>query len=797
MKSYFRFLKRNPYYTVINVLGLSVALMFVITIGDFTLRQFRVDRNNPNADKIFLLGDLSSFMSWPNEARQAGETVPEIENICSVVSTSGVIRSDSHEKNVSFDPSILLADSTFFQMFGYTFLEGDPDYALSSPDKCVITESTAKELFQDEDPLGQPLRLIGSRFDAFSENEGSADPYDSTAVYVVSGVIKDLNKTVIPNNTCVIANMQRYPLILGYRVTGRSYISSKNGCFKTFYQISKGADIKDISNTLNAYLKEHVSALSFLGKDSQTTTLTPLRKVIFAPQNLHNDLEHGDYKLTVILLFAIIAILVFAVTNYVNLTAANTGLRSKEMATRRLLGSSSRSVSLKLILESILMVLVAFLIGLVLSFLLQDKFAELFRGKIHIQDDFTLPIVLVYIAFVLLTGILSGLIPGLQISSIKPIDVVKGSFRYKSKNVFSSVFIMIQNLITVVLLSLSLVVTLHVNGLVNAPLGVNSKDIVIVAPLFTDKDAAIKEVLEHTNTVERIGTASDCCPLGYLTTMTMDYDQEGNVHVYYLASMDKEAFDIYGFDVLRDDIVSGDKVYFSEELMRSLNLDQNAQSVEWKSSMSPISGVVGDIHNYGSVLNDVLPIKITVTDKSQLDSPYYIVKTDGSRDAFKVIDEAIKEAFPDEAEDMLVIDMEKHVYNNFEKQRNTLHIIYMFTGIAVILSILGFIGLSLFFIRQRRNEIATRRVFGGSVNDVIALMLTKFCWPLAVSCILAVPVAYLAAERWLQDFSWRISLRPWIFIAACLAPILIAVLSILWQTINAVRRNPVESIKSE
>lgn len=795
MKSYFRFLKRNPYYTIINVLGLSVALMFVITIGDFTYRQFSVDRNNLNADKIYLLGDLGSFMSWPDEARRAGETVPEIENSCAVVSTSGVIRSDNHEKNASDEPSILLVDSTFFQMFNYTFLEGSPEYALSSPDNCIITESTANELFPDEDPLGQTLRLVGNR--TVSVNDGSADPYDSTAVYVISAVIKDLDRTVISNDTRVIANMQRHPQILGYRMSGRTFISTENGCFKTFYQISKDADIENVSNTLNGYLKEHVQALSFLGKDSQTTTLTPLRKVLFAPQNKHRDLEHGDYKLTIILLFSIIAILLFAVTNYVNLTAANTGMRSKEMATRRLLGSSGESVSMKLILESMLMVLVAFLIGLLLSFLLQDKFAELFRGKIHIQDDFTLPIVLVCLAFVVLTGILSGLIPGLQISSIKPIDVVKGSFRYKSKNVFSRVFIMIQNLITVVLLSLSLVVTLHVNGMVNAPLGVNSKDIVVVAPLFTGKAAAVREVLEHTNCVERIGTASGSCPLGYLTTMTMDYDLEGNVHTYYLTSMDKEAFDIYGFNVIRDDSVSGDKAYFSEELMRSLNLDQNAQEVQWKRFTSSITGVVGDIHNYGSVLNDVLPIKILVMDQSQLDSPYYIVKTDGSKGAFKVIDEAIKEAFPDEAGDMLVIDMEEHVYNNFEKQRNTLHIIYMFTGIAIILSILGFIGLSLFFIRQRRNEIATRRVFGGSVKDVIVLMLTKFCWPLAISCILAVPVAYLAAERWLQDFSWRISLRPWIFIVACSASILIAVLSILWQTVSAVRRNPVESIKSE
>ncbi|MGM9748811.1 MAG: ABC transporter permease, partial [Candidatus Cryptobacteroides sp.] len=126
-----------------------------------------------------------------------------------------------------------------------------------------------------------------------------------------------------------------------------------------------------------------------------------------------------------------------------------------------------------------------------------------------------------------------------------------------------------------------------------------------------------------------------------------------------------------------------------------------------------------------------------------------------------------------------------------------LHIVLMFTGIALLISIFGFIGLSLFFIRQRRNEIAVRRIMGGSVREVILLMLTKFCAPLLVSCLVAVPVAYYISDRWLQDFSYHIPLSAWIFILACVVSLVLAVLSILWQTIHAVRRNPAEGIKTE
>lgn len=791
MKSYFRFLRRNPYYTIINILGLSVALMFVITIGDYTWRQLGVDSYHENADQIYLVGSIDQFISWPEEARQAGETIPEIESSCAVISTAGTISTEGRSINAVEEPSILLADTNFFTMFNYPFIEGNPEDALSSPDKCVVTQSLANELFPDCDPVGQPLRLIGER--AVYVNDGSPDPYDSTAVYTVSAVIKDLDRTVLPNNTQVVANMQRHPQILGYRLSGMNLASSEYGSCKTFYQIRKDADIDNIADALNSYFKEHIylyDVMAGLGK----TTLTPLRKVMYAPQNVSGGLEKGDKRLLIILLCAISAILIFAVTNYINLTVANNGMRAKEMATRCLLGSSRRAVTIKFIIEGILMVLVAFLIGLVLSFLLQDKLSTLFRGKILIQNDINALTVTICVAFVLSAGLLSGLIPGLLISSVTPIDVVKGRFRYKSKMVFSRVFTMVQNLVTVVMLALALVMTLQVRGLVNAPLGVNSKDLVLVANA-PGTESVIKERLGRLPCVEKIGTEYGTCPLGYMTSMNFNYDRDGNSHIYYFAYMDQVAFDIYGFEVLRG---NGSETYYTRQFLRELNLDLDAEEIEWKESTETITRVIGDIHNYGSVLNDVIPLVITVKDPTELRYPHFIVKTDGSRGAVARINEALSDVLSDKLDDdSPVVDLEKHVYDNFEEQRNTLHIIYMFTGLALLLSIFGFIGLSLFFIRQRRNEIATRRIMGGSVRDVIILILIKFCAPLLISCALAVPIAYIVSARWLQSFSWRIPLSPWIFVAACLASLLIAVLSILWQTVSAVRRNPSEAIKSE
>ena len=426
-----------------------------------------MDHSQPNKDRIVLLGRSSGYMSWPEESWKIGRMYPEIENTCCVVSQGGTIRTDEESFKDEEGNPVLLVDSTFFSMFSYDFVEGDPGNALSSPDKCVITESLADVLFPDVDPMGEALRIIGQR----SVTISGRDPYDSTRVYTVSGVVRDFDKTVFPNDTKIIASIDRHPQILGYNMTSDVFVSTGHGCFKTFYLLAKGASLDSKREEIWSMLKADIPMLELDFAESGTLSarITPLRKLMFDPQNDGMGLEKGNKVLLVILLSAVIAILLFAVTNYINLTVANTGMRAREMATRRLLGGSSREIIGKLVGESTLMVLISFLLGLGLAFLFQDEMASMFRGRIMLENDFTPGTVSVCIGFVVLTGLLAGIIPGLQISAFKPIDVVKGSFRFKSKMVFSRVFIMIQNLITVVMLTLSLVVALQINGLVKAP----------------------------------------------------------------------------------------------------------------------------------------------------------------------------------------------------------------------------------------------------------------------------------------------------------------------------------------
>lgn len=790
-------MRRNPYYTVINVLGLSVALMFVILIGDYTWRQFSVDSSQPNKDRIVLMGRSGDYMSWPEESWKIGRMYPEIENTCCVVSQAGTIRSDNESfRDVDGNP-MLLVDSTFFDMFSYDFVEGDPEIALSSPDKCVITESLADAIFPGRDPMGEPLRIIGQR--SVFVNNGTQDPFDSTLVYTVSGVVKDFDKTVFPNDTKIIASINRHPQILGYEMTPQCFVSTSHGCFKTFYQLHKGAELDSKAGEIWSTLVKDIPMMEFdVDVDKTTATFTPLRKLMFDEANEGSGMEKGNKGLLVILLSAVIAILLFAVTNYINLTVANTGMRAKEMATRRLLGSSTNEIISKLVGESILVVLTAFLIGLGFSFLFQDDMASMFRGRIMLENDFTLGTVSVCLCFIVVTGLLAGIIPGLQISAFKPIDVVKGTFRYKSKMLFSRVFIMIQNVITVVMLTLSLVVALQINGLVNAPLGINTKDVLFISPDEPGDSEAILSTLQGLPCVQKIGfSRGSCLSLG-MSSMSLRKDRAGAIHLIYQASLDKEALDIYGVEILDDYGTSDGAVYINEKMKEALGLSDSDREIKWQDrDVEQVAGVFKNFHK-GNILADIREFAIYLKEPETMKNPDFVVKTDGSDEAVRIIKAAIAEVITDRKDiDWVVQNLEEEVASQFEEERNVLHIVLMFTGIALLISIFGFIGMSLFFIRQRRSEIAVRRIMGGSVREVILLMLVKFCAPLLVSCLVAVPVAYYVSLRWLQDFSYRISLGAWIFILTCAISLLIAVLSILWQTIHAVRRNPAEGIKTE
>lgn len=796
MKYFFRFLKNNPLYAVINVVGLALSLMFVILIGDYTYRQFSIDKWHRNHERIYVLGteNGNSLLSWPDCAHSLKDRYPEVEDVCCVYMHNGKIK---HEDKVYEESqgdnagNIMLADSNFFRFFDFKMIDGDRETALDSPEKCVVTESLAKALFPDGNALGQPLQIEGTRYVFVSDDNG--DPYDSSLVYTVSGVIKDLDKTVFLNETAVIANFERAPQVLGYRLRNDLMASGPLGSTLSFLMLRPGASLEDKIEDLTSYCIESIPVFNFYGNTK--AAIIPLDDLMFAPQNTGAGLQTGDKSLLGILLAVVLAILMFAVTNYINLTVANTGFRAKEMATRRLLGSDGLGISLELIGESTLMVFISFIIGGALALLLEDKMAVLFKGKIDILKDINFSTVSVSLLFIVLTGIISGIMPTISLSKYKPIDVVKGSFRYHSKMVLSRIFIILQNVITMTMMAATLTILLQMSHLVKAPLGYNTENIFRVS---SDNPEVMRNALKSQPFVQEIGSFSGTSLDGNYRSMSTRKDKDNNNLLVYLTTWDKEFIDIMGINLVKDNHLSGDVKYINEELAGKLSLGDGESEVTWgDGKVMQVAGIFSNFH-MTNILDPYQPFLISVKDTDEIEDPNFMVKTDGSPDARKKLCDLIKEVDgTTEDLDWKLQSVDDNIKASLNEEKNTMRIVSIFTGIAVLISILGFIGMSLFFIRQRKKEIGVRRIMGSTTNEVLSLLLTKFCAPLLVSFIFAVPLSWFIMDKWLESFSYRIGLSPWIFIASGAVSLLIAVVSIFFQTLHAAHSNPADAIRAE
>ena len=790
MKSYFKFLSRNKAYTFINIAGLVVSLMFIILMGDYTWRQYSIDSWHENADRIYLMGSNEDFFMWPQVAGDVKEMCPEVEKTCCVMSQNGRIKYGQREVTTeeNDDCNIMLVDSTFFQFFSFPLVQGNPQTVLDAPDKCVVTESLARQLFGNKNPIGETLQIVGDR----NVHLGNDDPYDSTLVYTVSGVVRDFDRTVLPNETQLIVSIERFGQVMGYNLTNNAFGYGPTGTCKDFLMLKPGTTLDGKKKAIDDYLSKNYMLWNRL--EEHELALVPLTDIMFAPQNEGYGMQKGDRTRLRILLAAVFAILFFAVSNYINLTVANTSFRAKEMATRRLFGSSQHEISLKLIAESTLMMTVAFLIGFVLALCFQDDAAELFKGKIALLNDISIGTVSVCLAFILLVGIISGIMPSWHISRFQPIDIVKGNFRYHSKMMMGRLFIIIQNIVTVTMLTSALVIWLQLNHLIHASLGFNTEHLYFVMSP-EEKSQTVRNQLERLPFVETIGEVRGSMFSAYTSKMRAIKNGEKLLNLC-LTDLDSTAFNLYGLEILKDYGPTSGGYYLNEEAIRCLKYTSSEREMDWgEGKKVPVSGILKDFHRI-NVLEGVEPFAIRV--QEHLDNPNFLVKTNGDKQAKAAFIDIISALdVPEAYQSLYVSSLEENIAESFEDQQNTLKIITLFTIIAVIISVMGYVGMSLFFIRQRQKEIGIRKIMGSTSGEVMLLMLRIFCSPLLVSFVIAIPISWYIMRDWLSNFSYRIELSAWIFAATCTIALLVAVLSVCLQIIKAVRTNPVESIKTE
>ena len=582
---------------------------------------------------------------------------------------------------------------------------------------------------------------------------------------------------------------------------------SNSGAVTTFILARPGADLTAKIPDMLDYFKEIYWI--YKGNVYQHVTLTPLRDVYFLSQNNDGGFNYGSWPFVMILFGVGAVILLFAVMNYINLTVAQTGFRAKEMAARRLLGASRGEIILKLILESTFLCVVAFVIALFLAVAVEPGASRLLGSKIGVWQDMTPAVVACYAAFIVVLGVVAGFIPAMMVSRYKPVDIVRGSFRHRTKMFYSKVLITIQNVITIVLIATSLTIGLQIRHLISAPMGYNTADILDVSTeIFTGKPqiAQFREELLREPCVEAVALGCGT-PHDRGNNNTMQYGPDRMIG-FQIFIGDSTYFRILGLERLRDNHLAtredgNNALFVNQYALQALGIAEDATNFKVGENYTynyDIAGVYRDFQ-LGSALDELQPVLLKYYDSPEefLKKAYpwnILVKIHGDKTAAYNTVKSVFERISDGAVFTGAEYIEQEIEADYAQQRRILHIVGIFTLVAILISALGLVAMSTYYIQQKEQEVAVRKVFGSTRGEVLTRLVGNFMRLVGAAFVIAVPVAWYLLERWLQDYSVRISLSPLIFLASGAFAAAVAFVAVFWQSSRAADSNPVDSIKN-
>lgn len=768
IKSFLKFLSRNKAYTAIDIFGLSVSLMFVILIAVYTVQELSTDRFHTDGERIYVLSNEHGPVSALPIGYKLQERYPEIEKACPVI-TGGVGRSIVTYQDKKLTGQLCAVDSCFFNFFSFKLLSGDKDRVLENKNSTVISRTFANKLFGTADPVGQNI-LIG----------------DSIS-YMITGVMEDIRNSTIPYADLLIRVEQ------AHEYNGSiSMDNVRNGSSTViFLKMKPGADLRPkIDDILSLFKKDFWMYQRDMLKKVE---LIPLQELYFNGSGGYGYVRFGDKRFVIMLLSVGILILIFAICNYINLTVAQAGQRAKEMATRRLLGSSRRELFTRLMEESTLLTLISFAIGLLLAKAAVPFVNDLLQTRIELADTFTPLWIGAAVVLILLIGALSGLLPAAMISSVKPIDIVRGTFRRQTKMVFSKVFITFQNGITIAMIAAALVMILQSDHLIHAPLGYNTKGILEINSEF-DNESDYRTTIDNLKSqsfVKRIGLSRGM-PLSGSNNMSSLY--EGKYLGFQQFIMDSTTFNMLGYKIIQDNKLAQDGWYISEKGMMEMELPLDAPSFLWDKEATPIAGVVRTFQ-LGNITSGTPPVMMKIRPAKDIFGSIIVEVEGNPYTAYEKIRDIYTEASG--GLDFSASYLDEQVQASFASELRMTKIISLFAGIAILISMLGLLGMSTYFIQQRSQEVAVRKVFGSDNQGILYRLVSTFMMYAGIAFVIATPIVWYIMRQWLAGYSYRISLNPLIFISAGLLCLLLSFVTVFFQSFRAAHANPIDSIANK
>ncbi len=777
MKSYFKFLVRNKLYSAVEILGLSVALCFVVLLAAYARTEFGVGTRQKDAKNIYAIGmgDCTGMTLGTGE-----EFFPSIPEIKTWTRVAPYGEGDIMAGEDYYAVDVAALDTNFLSLFDYRVTGCEKNRILAGADEALVSESFARKAFGADDPVGKTFTLSGSR-------------------YTISGTIEDFGPFDV---------FCHYDIFLSMKVMENMMRRMDNfGTVQTFVTLAPGTDPDAVAEKLlDKYVEYWGDSYSRDGSSGSFlygSTLTRLDKLYFTDIESYSPLRKGDRKAVEILLIVALVLLVSAVFNYINLTVAQTGGRAREMATRRLLGESSGEIVLRYIAESSVFTAGCFAIGCLLAAALKDGFAKLLGSELVLAAS-AADILVCLLLLVFLT-LASALLPAALVSKFRPVDVVKGSFRLRSKMVFSKVFIVCQNVISTSLVAVSLTMLLQMNHMVNLPTGYETEDLLTIQSWGLGySNSSAQQAL-----ADRIAKLPQVRSVGRYTVPPFACGSNG-VHIeneklswMRLVQMDSVAFDILGFKVLQQwGKPSFGKCWFTEETASRYGTSED-KPYAGDGEEYECHGIIADFR-VGTALDEPMDDShnaVMLSDCSKF-CMGLIIKTVGDRrealDSVRGVWTSVAKEYlgvPSEPDGLNYID--DYLNDSLTGKRHTMTLVIIFMLIAILISALGLFAMAVYYTGQQSREIALRKVFGSGVDSAAMRLSKSFLIMALAAAAIAVPICIWAMRLYLNGFYNRIDFPWWAIPAAAVLTIAISFISIVSQTLKTARANPVDTLKMQ
>ena len=785
LKIAFRNIVRQKAFTTINIAGLAIGMACSICILLWVRNELSYDRFHKNANEIYRItgsaGDFDAAVNCAGMPAALKSKIPAVQNYVRL----------SHPETTVFETGtrkfeekkVFYADSTFLQVFSFTLLEGNSNTALMRPDAVLITEAMAKKYFGTDAPIGKTLK----------KNNGQN--------VIVTGILAN-----IPSNSHL-----EFDFILPMSAIAQSNNDLKtntwtNFNFYSYIVLDKNFNatpvaIQGLNKQINKIFKENVNEATL----KVQFTLQPLTS-IHLHSNYQVDLPgHGNIQYVNIFFVVALFILAVACINFMNLSTARSARRAKEVGLRKVIGAGRKQLMAQFLGEALLISFIALIIAVGLVWLMLPMFNQL-AGKtltVHLLDS---KLILSLLGIALLTGLISGSYPAVFLSGFRPVQVLKGGIKIAGSNLsFRNGLVVVQFVVSIVLLAGTAIVYKQLQFIKHMNLGFDKSNLLYM-PMTGEiwsKQQALKAELKQNSLTTNFTITNDL-PTN-LTSGTVNVKWEGkdpnSQIVFPTLFVDENFFDVYQMKILSGRAFSNEfkadtnNFILNEKAVQVMGMkvsDAVGKTLSLWDGQGTIIGVVKDF-NYKPIQNPIEPLIIGLNRWGGI----AVVRTQpGKNEAtIKALEKISKDLNP--AYPFSYGFFDQDLANLYKGENRMGNLFNLFAALAIFISCLGLYGLSAFMAEQRTKEIGVRKVLGSSVLNVVYLLSRRFTILILIAVVIAIPVAWFAINSWLKSFAYRVDADWLVFLVASMAALVIAWITVSYESIKAALANPVRSLRNE